>query len=441
MDSTRTARPRPAPLPLSPHRAEGRRFWDQSFDKAVGPTDTMFGTRPVPAPADRAQTPLDPALVQALAQSAPGERSTVAGDGWAALRAAASAAVAVRRATAADEYVLHRAYPSARALFGVDLEEHSADGTRAVFLPWSPSMTTVGSDHGAVGRGSGTSAPLIVARLRPDRYPSPYGTLRPSLARLEAGHLLATVAAAAYHLGLDPVSTLEAAEVEAGRLILAGRPERSGWSIPGSAVARLVELSTAVGAAPDPPDTVDAWFSRRTSGPTASNLVTAHAIPDPQVRALEAVVAAGLRAVGHLAPPEALTVHRCTLPGRAMTGRTLTPVGPDGPGASTPMSATGSWASAVGLTWSIDPWELTRTAGPAALERVHVLLGWLSQWVCLTAANLGIAARPVRNFDEATWAHDLGLPPSSVPAYQLWLRPLTPTDLTPAVWTTHGRTL
>lgn len=433
MVDTRTDRPRTTPVPVT---TGTRQFWEQSFGKAVGETTTLFGTLPVPHAPEEDLGTVDPDLRRAIGSAAPGTPVARPADPWAALEAAASAAVTVRRAVAADRYVLHRAYPSPRALFGVDLERVDAAGRREVLLPWSgataPADRRRSPDHAGTPDRRG-----LVARIRPDRYPTPYAGLRPSLARLEAGHLLATVAAAAHHLGVDPATVLHAHGDEVARLTPRPDPTGPGWTIAPDVIGSLVRASSD---GPDgPPPTVDAWFARRTSGPSTANLITSREVPDPARQRIDAVVAAGLAAVAPLYAAGALTVHRTTLVGRGMSERYLTPLRPDGAGPERPMASTGAWASAAGLTWSVDPHRLAAVMGPGALESVHVLLGWLAQWVCLSAAACGIAARPARNFDEPTWAHDLGLDAGAVPAYQVWLRPLADNDLTPAAWTTYGR--
>ena len=82
------------------------------------------------------------------------------------------------------------------------------------------------------------------------------------------------------------------------------------------------------------------------------------------------------------------------------------------------MAAQAPWSSALGYTWSIDPLAWEREHAAVTTGAVQVLLGWLCQWVCLTAAALDVAARPMRNIDEALWAGELELASRAMPAYR-----------------------
>lgn len=425
MDLTRTDRAHPAPVPVNDGATALTEFWDQSWGKKVDPVTTILGTEAAPwAPTDRTRRP-DPHVREELERIRPGGRvPTGSLDTAQRLAIAGSCVVAVRRVVAGDRYVLHRAYPSPRALFGVDLEVGHPDGTRELCLPWDGSLATLPK--------SSPGGAALTARVRPGRYPEPYGTLRPSLARLEAGHLLATAGVTAHHLGVPVDTHLGGSGDLAGRVRPPGH--RHPTTVPADRLAPLVRMACEAA-----PEHLDEWFARRTSGPSTANLVTALEVPrDVRVR-LDAHVVAGLAAVHDLCPPGALVVHRTTLRGRGMHDRRVATLTPAGAQESTPLTAAAPWSSALGYTWSIDPRAWESADGSVTSGAIHVLLGWLCQWVCLAAAGLGVAARPARNIDEGSWAHDLRLPPESVPAYQVWLRPMDPTDLIPAAWTTYGR--
>lgn len=414
-----TTRPAPASRPL-------RALWASSWGKAVGEVTTILGTEPLPAgpPSSGSR----PDLVVRVDATPVGHPVDLGVDAHERLAVAGAVAVRTRRIAAVDRYVLHRAYPSPRALFGVDLEHRRPDGRRRILTSWDGTVL-----DGTIGYPAPDAAGLV-ALATPGRYPAPYGDLRPTLTLLEAGHLLATVMAAAHHVDLRPTTVLGGRDGVAGAMSL-GSPAGEGLQLPDTSAARLIEAATAgtdVGSVGD-------WFARRTSGPSGANLITSTEPSAEVVARLDAVAALGLELVAALCPPGALTVHRTVLHGRGMSDRTVAQVHPDGAGASTPLAAQAPWSSAVGYTWSIDPLAWERKHAAVTDGAVQVLLGWLCQWVCLTAAALGVAARPMRNIDEAPWASDLQLESRAMPAYQVWIRPLPPHDRTPSAWTNQGR--
>lgn len=403
-----------------------RALWESSWGKAVGEVTTILGTDPLPAGLPSADG--RPDLVARVDAAGVGHPVDLGVDEPERLAVAGAVAVRTRRIAAIDRYVLHRAYPSPRALFGADLEHRRPDGRRSVLTSWD------GAVLDETGTSSSEDVPGLVALTTPGRYPAPYGELRPTLTLLEAGHLLATVLAAAHHVDLQPTTVLGGRDGVAGAMTV-GSPAGEGLLLPVTSAARLVETAatgTDVGSLGD-------WFARRTSGPSGANLITSTE-PSADVAArLDAVVALGLELVAGFCPPGALTVHRTVLHGRGMSDRTVAPVHPGGAGTSTPLAAQAPWSSALGYTWSIDPLAWEREHAAVANGAVQVLLGWLCQWVCLTAAALGVAARPMRNIDEALWASDLQLGGRAMPAYQVWIRPLSPHDRTPSAWTNQGR--
>lgn len=437
MERTLPDRAHPAPVPVTASRPTAARrqalrtLWDQSWGKSVGDITTILGTEPQPTghaiPPTRTvrhlfdQVEACPAgvrVVDAPSADVPDRIAT-----------AAAAAVLTRRISAADRYVLHRAYPSPRSLFGVDLEHHHADGGRSLVLPWDSAVLPLGDDAASEPRRPG-----LLLRVRPNRYPAPYGELRPALTRLEAGHLAATVAVVAEHLGLELATVLGGRSGRAAHLT-PDEPQGEGLTLPERSVAALVRASLSGAEV----DSLGAWFARRTSGPSGANLVTSQEPGPGAAERLDAVVCHALRAVASLCPPGALTVHRTTLRGRGMTDRSVAELTSDGPRATRVLDARASWSSALGYTWSIDPLRWQQEHGELSTEAVHVLLGWLCQWVCLAAAAHGLAARPMRNIDEALWAQDLQLGGRAMPGYQVWIRPLTTYDRATAAWTNQGR--
>lgn len=444
MAHVRRDRPQPAPVPVSRQQTAAGptvaataplgTLWERSWGKAVGEVTTVLGTLPQPT-----GTPSPDGLADLVARvdAVPvGSTAHLPVDAERRLAAAGAAAVLTRRSVAVDRYVLHRAYPSPRALFGVDLEHHRSDGRRSLLTPWAGAVLSVAEPaHGAdTGPSRSQAGPGLVALARPERYPDPYGELRTTLTELEAGHLLATALAVAGHLDLEPVTVLGGPGDRVGRMSLRpGVPD--GLELPVRAAGDLVAAATAGTSE----RTLAEWFAGRTSGPSDANLITSVEPTADVVARLDAVVSLGLAAVRSLCPPGALVVHRTTLHGRGMSDRTLALMGPDGAGRSAPLASRAPWSSALGYTWSIDPHAWEQEHGAVGDGAVQALLGWLCQWVCLAAADLGVAARPMRNIDEALWAHDLQLDDRAMPAYQVWIRPLTAHDRTPSAWTTQGR--
>ncbi|MEU3018003.1 hypothetical protein ABZ635_11495 [Nocardiopsis sp. NPDC007018] len=179
-------------------------FHAQSHDKDVTQVETLFfgtgpsnglaravaGQRRPPLPALAPLRDLDPAGPALGGAWTPGER----------LLAACVEAVRVRRISPADRYPVHRAYPSPRGLFGADLFLVAPEGGGWCLRvdPQSHALQPCG--------GGGVPADLEGARLvvavDRHRYPPEYGRLRPSLARLEAGHLLAALGLTLTRAGL-----------------------------------------------------------------------------------------------------------------------------------------------------------------------------------------------------------------------------------------------
>lgn len=420
------------PVTAQPVTAAGplRELWGSSWGKTVGEVTTILGTDPLPA--GPASAPDRQDMVARVDATPVGITVDLAVDEQERLAVAGAVAVRTRRVAAIDRYALHRAYPSPRALFGVDLEHRRPDGGRSILTPWDGAVLDGAGPGRAPARGE--SAPGLTALGTPGRYPAPYGDLRPTLTRLEAGHLLATVLAVAHHLDVQPTTVLGGPDEVAGRVSV-GASGEEGLLLPVASAARLVESAHAGSDVRSLQD----WFARRTSGPSGANLITSVEPPAAAMARLDEVAALGLGLVAPCCPPGALTVHRTVLRGRGMTDRTVAQVHPDGAGTPLQFAAQAPWSSALGYTWSIDPLAWEREHAAVASGAVQVLLGWLCQWVCLAAAALGVAARPMRNIDEALWASDLDLDSRAMPAYQVWIRPLQPHDRTPSAWTNQGR--
>jgi hypothetical protein len=409
-------------------------FHGQSYDKDVSQVETLFfgpslsnGTaRPVPGQ----ECPPLPALGPLREVGAAGP---ALGGSWSRAQrmlAACVEAVRVRRISAADRYPVHRAYPSPRGLFGADLFVVT-DGPEPRCLRVDP------LSHALQPR-DGRSAPedpevlagarLVVAADH-RRYPPEYGRLRPSLALLEGGHLLATLGLVLERAGLRPRT----------RFGPVGAPVPDGFAPCGAVTTEpdpagtdaaptvSAEALARVAAASAPRDTpLRRWLDDRTSGVSTANLVTSAHVGPEEGAGVTASLASALGAALEAAPgPGSLRLYRKVLVGDRVDDRAADELAPDGTGLrSRPVPRTGetNFSSSLGYTLTADfrPWA--RAHGDGAQTVLHTLLGWTAQWGCLGAAATGLCARPMRNYQEAEWAAVLGLDPGQTPAYQLWVR-------------------
>ncbi|WP_150240351.1 nitroreductase family protein [Nocardiopsis quinghaiensis] len=441
MGTTRPGPPGTAPLPVTGSRARVlAEFHDQSHDKDVSPVETLFFgpdlsnglARPVPG-----QTrPRPPALDPLRGTDAAGPPL---GGPWSRaqrLLAACVEAVRVRRVSAADRYPVHRAYPSPRGLFGADLFVVSGGPV--------PRCLRVDPQSHALQPRDGLPAPealedlagaRLVVAVDHRRYPPEYGRLRPSLALLEGGHLLATLGLVLERAGLRPRTRfgptdapLPSGFAPCGTVTPEpdGIPEPDGAGT-GTAPEVSAEALSRVAAASAPPGApLRRWLDDRTSGVSTANLVTsAHVSPEEGAGVTAALVAALGAARGALPAPDALRLYRKVLVADRVddrAARELTPDGAELP--SRPVARTGetNFSSSLGYTLAVDfhPWA--RAHGDHAQTVLHTLLGWTAQWGCLGAAATGLCVRPMRNYQEADWAAVLGLGPDQTPAYQLWVR-------------------
>lgn len=451
------------PVPVrEPVNTVRQGFHQQSYEKSVGAVATLFGCEPMAVIGERA-VPAEEQWCKAISSSMPGQPlrrwPETTGPKPAAstrqLLAAGLESVKVRRIVGVDRYVLHRAYPSPRGMFGVDLELVDSAGSRRV-EPWGPYTTEV-FGTGTERRNSAVR-PVLHLLSKPERFPLAYGSLRPSLALLEAGHLLATVGTAIFQSGLDtevgfgrlpqagPADAVESV-AWAGSCTKKSRPtlnDASEASIGSPEHEHLVRLASGC-LEPDlaAPPTFEDWLNLRSSGSSHANLVTSGSIGESVEAATDALVSAALAAASHLLPsPNAMLVHKVKLEGNEMDSKMATECGPTGfVGVTRPIDgiATAPFSSSLGYCWSVDFQAWENRYGTNAETVLHTLLGWLCQWVCLGAAARETTARPARNFDEAEWGQALGLGMNHVPVYQVWLRPAPRTEYVEGIWTTFGR--
>lgn len=464
---TRTA---PVPLALSRSAAPAvstaqpgaiatlTRFYFQAYGKKVDAVQTLFRDQldapalgvppstPVPGGPARDTTelggaPLDGAARMALQATVPGVEGGESGTGMAnfsdtaLLYAGVLEATCIRRIAAADRYPIHRAYPSPRGMFGADVE-----------------LTEDGPTPLAV--------PALAITTHPDRFPAPYGTLRPSLALLESGHLLATLGLTLQQAGLQVETTIappaagNQRAAQSARLDICARRTAGGGTlaplgnaadrvIGAAAIARLA-ASASRGGAHDPrgggPATLKDWLDRRSSGSSRHNLVTSGPIGEDISQFLRDLFSESLAQIAHLVPREgALRLFHLSLENNDLARKRVIEVFGDRPAAVRESSGFAApFSSGSGFVWSIDFAAWVRRYGTDADVVVHTLLGWLCQWGCLGAAAAGHTARPARNFDEADWAAALHLPLAQTPAYQLWVRQPGLDETHSYLWTMLG---
>ena len=442
MGGARQDVPGPAPVPVTGATPRGEledalaRFHAQSYDKDVAPVETLFFgsalsnglARPVPGQVRPPLPALDP--LRGLDAAAP------ALDGpWSPaqrLLAACVEAVRVRRISAADRYPVHRAYPSPRGLFGADLFLLPPTGTAWCLRvdPQSCALQPVGGPQPPPDPEAALTGARLVVAVDRNRYPPEYGRLRPSLARLEGGHLLATLGLTLLRAGLSPHTHLDPAHpacAGAAPFLPEGMvPIAAVTFDPGAHDATVIapEADARVASAASPTGRpLRTWLDERTSGVSTANLVTsAHVSPEEGATVTSALVSA----LSAAAPAGLLRLYRHVLEGDRVDDRVvceLLPDGSEGPPAAVPRTGETNFSGTLGYTLAVDFPAWARAHGAEHAETVlHTLLGWIAQWGCLGAAATGLCARPMRNYAEQDWARVLGLAPGPTPAYQLWVR-------------------
>lgn len=421
-------------------------FHAQSYDKDVNQVETLFFgadpsnglARPVPG---QVRPPL-PALppLRDLDAAVP-----ALGGAWSPaqrLLAACVEAVRVRRVSAADRYPVHRAYPSPRGLFGADLFLLPSEGAAWCLRvdPQSHALQPTGGPGAPPDLEEALSEARLVVAVDRHRYPPEYGRLRPSLARLEGGHLLAALCLTLTRAGLSPLTHANPAHPAcaeaASRLpegmvpvaaITLGPAPGTGGTPPGT-VSISPEASARVASSVSPADrTLRTWLDERTSGVSTANLVTsAYVSPQEGSSVTSGLVNAFSAVHGSLPGPDSLRLYRHVLEGDRVDDRVVCELRPDGsagPAREVPRTGDTNFSATLGYTLAVDFPAWTRTHGAPHAETVlHTLLGWIAQWGCLGAAATDLCARPMRNYSEEDWAAALGLAPEQTPAYQLWVR-------------------
>ncbi|WP_431888807.1 hypothetical protein [Nocardiopsis alba] len=452
MGDARRGVPDPASVPVTAatggYEGRGRaealaHFHRQSYAKDVAAVETLFFgedvsnglARPVPGQV----RPASPALAPLREVDAAGPDL---GGSWTSgrrLLAACVEAVRVRRLSAADRYPVHRAYPSPRGLFGADLfllPRHGTDWCLRVD-PLSHALQPL-TDAGAPDDPeTALAGARVVVAVDHGRYPPEYGGLRPSLALLEGGHLLATLGLTLTRAGLAPrthVGPAHPACVDAAPFLPEGMEPSAALTLEpseGAGTGDTVELSSeatarAASVAARPGRSLRRWLDERTSGVSTANLVTSSHVSleegDGVTSSLVAALAEVHSAAGTAGAPR---LYRHALREDRVDDRVVRELAPDGgvgPERAVPRTGETNFSATLGHTLAVDFSSWARAHGRHAEPILHTLLGWIAQWGCLGAAATGLCARPMRNYAEEEWGAVLGLDLGQTPVYQLWVR-------------------
>ena len=418
-------------------------FHAQSYDKDVTQVETLFfgpevsnGLALPVAGQERPSSSARSALTALRGLDADGPALRGSWSPAHRLLAACVEAVRVRRVSAADRYPVHRAYPSPRGLFGADLFLLPASGTKWCLRvdPLSHALQPLTEAGVPADLESVLAGARMVVAVDHRRYPPEYGRLRPSLALLEGGHLLATLGLTLTRAGLAPHTHVgpghpacsEASAVlprglEPGAVLtLDPSPATDSVTLPPEATARAAHAAARSGR------TLRRWLDERTSGLSTANLVTStHVGPEEGSGVTSALVSALAAVRAELQAPDALRLYRHVLENDRVDERTVHELlsdGTQGPDRAVPRTGGTNFSSALGHTLTVDFPAWAHAHGPHAEPILHTLLGWITQWGCLGAAATDLCARPMRNYAEEEWASVLGLDPEQTPAYQLWVR-------------------
>lgn len=424
MEQQHDTEPGTTPVPVNDVR---RTLYEQSYGKHVGPVTTLFAAEMRDRPeSDGSAVAVDTSVLEKLRNTRAGASLTDGVPLQDRVLAAAVEAVRVRRLTPADKYQVHRAYPSPRGLFGVDLHVEGSGGGGGIAV--------VDPQEHTLSRRI-QEARCLRLSMHPERYPSPYGSLRPTLAQLEAGHLAATLALTLHRAGVR--STTRFTALKAEWLFEIGiNDERITEDAVGP--GDIARLDAAV--APNDRPLVD-WLDRRTSGWSRENLVTSELPDAAAVNAVSEGLQCAMAAVRDVLPsPDALRLYRHRL--IDSDGRRHEHVRLDSESSNRDgQTAAVPFVSALGYSLTVDAGAWIARYGQQASAILHAVLGWVAQWGCLASAAVQLTARPARNFGEAEWGAELALPLRHTVGYQLWLRPRPAHGEEHTVWSLGGVTV
>ncbi|MFJ5231444.1 hypothetical protein ACIQBJ_16285 [Kitasatospora sp. NPDC088391] len=403
--------------------------------------------------------PLRPAWERLAGRRWPESGPAVPGVGPAELAATVASPL---RHEIVNPYAEHRLYPSPRSKFPVRVAVSDGSGRHLVV----PELDSLVRLDGRGGPAALETASALAA------LPDFYGDLRPVLAGLETGHVLAALADTGRALGLPltvagpatgdwtdwparrtgPVlpgfrlvpAEAGPAEADQGNCTAEeGSWAEVGWRRnSGRAPGGFYGFTARHGVLP--PEALAAVLGEAARGPAGSGFLArwmpavrvfcavraVTGLPDGLYEAPlgpEAAAAgpAALRRVGGLdALRGGLVLDSAPTAGLAydLAGSNLVwvlavdalrAVGPSDTAAATATATAGATATAAGVSDGEAP------AAGAAFPGTLAAVGWLAQRICMGAAAAGLFARPLRSFHAGTVAAGIGAPDTLVPIYQV----------------------
>ncbi|MFE4518169.1 hypothetical protein ACFRMQ_28755 [Kitasatospora sp. NPDC056783] len=384
---------------------------------------------------DLPQRPLRTVWERLAARPWPAPGPAEAGIGLAEVAATVAAPL---RHEVVNPYAEHRLYPSPRSKFPVRVAVSDGSGQHLV-VPELDALVEIGGTAGAAGPAGLETASALAA------LPGFYGDLRPVLAGLETGHLLAALADTGRALGLPLTVTGPAAGDWPDWLAERTGPVLPGFRLAPTEVAR--PAANEPGRDDDPSWAEVGWLRNSGRAPGGFYGFTARhgGIPADGLTAMLTAAARGAADAGYLG--QWLPAVRAFCAVRAVAGLPdglyEAPLGSSAEAAgpaglrrigdldalrgglvidSTPAAGLAYDLAGCNLVWmlAVDAERAVRPQGPeAAFPGVLAAVGWLAQQLCMGAASTRLFARPLRSFDAATVAAAIGAHDTLVPIYQV----------------------
>ncbi|MFE9635730.1 hypothetical protein [Streptomyces sp. NPDC006463] len=336
------------------------------------------------------------------------------------------------RFEADNPYSEHRAYPSARSKFSVRLVAQES-GVARFLLPEAGGSLEVPASAGRAGDFIETFSLLSA-------LPSFYGPLRPVLAGLETGHVLASAALLGRALG-RPLTVAGPAEVVPAWAATLPEPALPGYLMADDQDAPSTAPRTSVPSVPAPTWNDVVWNRNSGRVPRGVSGFTGAHRPAPAALwrdALDTLVACS-RGLGPLLTARSALGLYCWVRGvegvadgchRVHFDGSALRVGGLEPARGALLIDSGA---APGLAFELDAcnlvWMFTvdleqacgtsRAPAPRLAADLLAATGWTAQHLSYAMAAHGLFARPLRSYDGEGAAEALGLDAAQVPVYQL----------------------
>ncbi|WP_280918990.1 hypothetical protein [Streptomyces sp. SPB4] len=333
------------------------------------------------------------------------------------------------RFEADNPYSEHRAYPSPRSKFAVRLVAQDSGAAR-LLLPEAGGSLEVPAPAGRAGDCVETFSLLSA-------LPSFYGPLRPVLAGLETGHVLASAALLGRALGRPLTVAGPAEEVPAWAATLPD-PALPGYLMADDQDTRPTGPRTS---APAPTWNDVVWNRNSGRVPRGVSGFTGAHRPAPAALWRDALdtLATCSRGLGHLLTARSALGLYCWVRGvegvadgchRVRFDGSALRVGGLEPARGALLIDSGA---APGLAFELDAcnlvWMFTvdleqacgtsRAPAPRLAADLLAATGWTAQHLSYAMAAHGLFARPLRSYDGEGAAEALELGPAQVPVYQL----------------------